>query len=102
MPTNSWRHIEEGHQQYGLRARRSVIKTDDGEELDWEKVEFLRQLARMGLDKAGRMVKAFYAPAPTAADFLEKGEECYAKSEYGKALEFAIKCGDELKRIRDS
>jgi hypothetical protein len=78
------------------------MKTEDGTELDREKVEFLRELARMGLDKATKMVKAFHEPAPTAAEFLEKGEEHYASGEYSKALEFAIMTGDELKRIRDS
>ena len=66
---------------------------------DDEKVELQKDMARAGLDRARGMIMRFYAPAPGAVELLEKGEQCFAKGEYTRALEFAILCGDELDRI---
>jgi hypothetical protein len=68
---------------------------------DKEKVELQKDLARIGLDKARKMIWSSYTPAPRAVEFLEKGEECFARGDYVRALEYAVLSGDEIDRTKN-
>jgi hypothetical protein len=85
-----------------MNSQGLVMNIEKETELRREKIQLQKELARLGLDKARKLIRSFNAPAPKAVDLLDEGEECFAKGDYTMALEFAVKCGDELKRIRES
>ena len=71
-------------------------------ESEVERVGLQQDMAAKAINTVSRKLEAFSAPAPEAESLLLESHACYEKGDYVKALELAIKGGDEFSRIKES
>jgi tetratricopeptide (TPR) repeat protein len=71
-------------------------------ESEVERVGLQQDMASKAINTVSNKLQDFSAQAPAAEKLLNKSTKAYDKGDYVKALELAIKGGDEFSKIKDS
>ncbi len=94
--------IKEARELFENGEYRKSLEVAMKSESEVERVGLQQDMAAKAISTVSRKLEAFSAPAPAAQDLVLKSQKSYEKGDYVKALELAIKGGDEFSRIRDS
>jgi hypothetical protein len=67
-----------------------------------ERVSLQQDMAAKALETARKKIESFAAPVPAAQELMAQAQETFDEGDYVKALELAIKTGDEFQRLADA
>ncbi|MCK5292029.1 MAG: hypothetical protein KAR39_08450 [Thermoplasmata archaeon] len=94
--------IQEAKELFEKGEYRKSLEIAMQSESEVERVGLQQDMASKAINTVTKKLKDFSAPAPVAEDLLNESGEAYEKGDYVRALELAIRGGDEFSKIKDS
>lgn len=94
--------IEEAKDLFAKGEYRRSLEVAMKSESEVERVGLQQDMASKAINTVSKKLEAFSAPAPAAEELLEQSNGAYNDGDYVKALELAIKGGDEFSKIKES
>jgi len=94
--------IEEAKELFAKGEYRKSLEVAMKSESEVERVGLQQDMASKAINTVSKKLKAFAAPAPAAEDLLRESKEAHDNGDYIRALELAIKGGDEFSGIKES